>query len=343
LANPLGIFLQNEKAQADAMARSVGGTVKWNPQRVDSRSSIIGRYEVWPRSAQGGSGSPGGTPQPGAPRPSTPPAVVSGVPGITPRMANQPIYTGGGQGFSRGANQVSVELPISESDWGGVETLIPDNRLPPDKSPFAINWDRIARFGSRCVRRGVAKTTDDRDALSMASGYRGLSLVPIQSSGAVADQSIRCFRDKDVGLGTAPGSEDATVLKVCSMGPLWGRPRPLRGMRGPDFELTAIGGGVIRATSVYTVLSGAVLGLRKQSVGGLTIRYAGPYTGATKRFPLDPDEGTDISTLLLNRASWDGVSRTDDTPALATGRWFFTAWAFSLEGMSEPSFRSLSV
>lgn len=99
--------------------------------------------------------------------------ATSSGPGQTPTMANPPQITGGGSGLIRSPNQVMIDLPSSAADWQGLETLLPDNRLPATKSPRVVNWDRRARFGSRCVRRGTAKLDMDIGTVNDGAEARG--------------------------------------------------------------------------------------------------------------------------------------------------------------------------
>lgn len=267
-------------------------------------------------------------------------------------QANLPAYTGGGQGFQIGAQSTSVLVPPRQNDWKGIDSYNPDNKITGDYSPRAVNFDGFARIGSRCVRRGVAKCTDDirtvrtSGAAVLNSDYRGLSLVSVPaSSGNVGDQIILCYADKDVEIGSAPGgSNQATSYHLCTIGPCWGKTRNMSGMPGPSIGLSDQTGGVLRVTVDYTAFSSAIAGLKKQSITAISIRYNGPYSGATPRYPQDIDgnDGTG-SVSLKDRFAWIGTNTSYDTSALTLGKYWVTAWAIGIEGISEPSFASLTL
>lgn len=350
----IAAYARWEEADAEAHAQSIGGYKKYLPNGATQGKNGVTSIGVWAvynapaqqagnsTSGGGGGGGTGGSPPP--------PAGTSGGPAPPPMMANQPVMTGGGAGFNRGANTEILDLPQTLGDWQGLETLIPDNRLPAAKSPLSIGWDRFGRYGSRCVRRGIAKLTDDilsvRDsgASALNADYRGLSLLSLPSSGSTDDQLMMVFRDDGVAIGTAPGGGNlATSMHFCSAGPEWGRPRALGDMAGPDVTLSNPSTTVIRATSIYGAIPDTNDGLKQQTLKALTIRYAGPFSGGVPRYPVDPDEGTDESTILVLRDSWDGASRADDTPALTAGKYWFTAWVHGLEGMTREAHMTLTV
>jgi hypothetical protein len=169
---------------------------------------------------------------------------------------------------------------------------------------------------------------------ALSSQYRGLGFVHIPSN--AGDQLIEIFRDKDVEIGEVVGAEAPTSMHLCDPGPLWGRPPHLDGLRGPDFVLSEPSANVIRVTAEFLAI--AQVPLKKQTVKAITIRYRGPFTDDGKtHYPLDPDESTERSTVLVRREAWDGVSDTWDTPAITAGagRYFFAAWVHALEGTTE--------
>jgi hypothetical protein len=266
-------------------------------------------------------------------------------------QANLPQYTGGGQGFQIGAQSTSVLVPPRQDDWKGLDSYNPDNKITGDYSPRSINFDGFARIGSRCVRRGVAKCTDDLRTVRTGGGavlnsdYRGLSLVPVHASrGDVGDQIILCYHDKDVEIGSAPGANVATSYHLCTIGPHWGKTRNMSGMPGPSFALSDQTGGVMRVTVDYVGFSSAIAGLKKQSITAISIRYNGPYSGATPRFPQDIDgnDGTG-SVSFKDRFAWIGTNTSYDTSALTLGKYWVTCWAIGIEGISEPTFASLTL
>lgn len=280
-------------------------------------------------------------------------------------MANQPQITGGGQGFSTGATQVSNVLPVRSDEFMGVDTLTPDSKLDANHATRSINWDSFRRIGSRCVRNGVAKLAMDRDSVtasgggSISSEYRGLGLCPLPASGAQDDQLLVVFHDKDADIGVAPGgSNSQTSFHIVSGDPRWGRPRDLTGVPGPTLAVSDQGSQVLRVTPVYiNVFPAARAELMKQTVKAVTIRIVGPVSGATPRYPLDPDgdaaEGSDDGTgsqlfqitgpTDVHRYAWNGASTNFDSITLEAGKWWVAVWAHSLEGTSEPSFASVTL
>lgn len=204
---------------------------------------------------------------------------------------------------------------------------------------------RLEEFVTNSGFSVVTFTNTTGSALS--SEYRGLGLLSIPSNSG--DQLMEIYRDKDVEIGEVVGSESATSMHLCSPDPRWGRPRNLDTLRGPDCILTEPSTNVIRVTA--EMLSVAQLALKKQTVKAITIRYRGPFGDDGKNhYPLDPDESTERSTILVRRQAWDGESDTFDTPdltalvtALGAGRWFFSIWAHAREGTTERSEGSWSL
>ncbi|MBK9976208.1 MAG: hypothetical protein IPP14_15690 [Planctomycetes bacterium] len=127
-------------------------------------------------------------------------------------------YTGGGQYFETGAVQ-NQAAGVSERDdeFLGLDTLTPDERLAPGRTPKSINWDDIRKLGSRCVRSGTAKLTDDRD--NVGADY--FNIVCVANSAFTASTEYITFTKPDstthaywfdtTGSDTEPaGSQAAT-------------------------------------------------------------------------------------------------------------------------------------
>lgn len=193
---------------------------------------------------------------------------------------------------------------------------------------------------------------------ALSSEYRGMSLCALNASGPDnADQLLLSFIDKDVEIGDAPGgSNSLTSLHVVDTGPRWGRPRDLTGLPGPTLALSDQGSQVLRVTAIYDTIPTAQAELREQSVKAITIRIVGPVSGATPRFPLDPDgsDGTGSVPYVISgpanvtRRTWDGSSTNFDmtlttAAGYGAGKYWVAAFAHSLDGTSEPSFGSLTI
>lgn len=354
-----------EATQAQAHAASIGGSARYF--RMGEKIPGLGNaaeagWMVWPAPSQSSGGGGGGSVPPPPSRkqaPGTPSKAAPGAQAMLATMASQPTITGGGQGFSIGAVQVGTTIPQRSEDFHGIDSLTPDNKLNANHAPRGINWDSFRRVGSRSPRAGVAKLADDRDTVTASGGgaisseYRGLSILALPASGAADDKLLLVFHDKDIEIGVAPGgSNSLTSFHIVTTDPRWGRPRNLTDLPGPTVTLTDQGSGVMRVNVVYTnVFPTARAELMKQSVKGVIIRYAGPVSGATPRYPLDPDGdsaiGTDDgtgSTLFKNRTTtWDGTSTNYDTGTLTLGKYWVSVWATSLEGISAPTFRSITI
>lgn len=353
------IYAKSEKALADADAAAIGGYVKFHDKWVTKNrggADEIGSWAVYPAKA-------GNAPSPPPPAGSSKQQgqtvqgslAAAGPQAMAAVQANQPTITGGGQGFQIGAVQAGADIPLRAESFLGVDTLTPDNKLDGNYSPRSINWDSFRRVGSRCVRSGVAKL--DMDAFSatasgggsLSSEYRGLSLCALPASHSNADQLLMAFHDKDADLGTAPGgSNSQTSLHIMDAGPRWGRPRNLTGMKGPTLALSDLGSQVMRVNAVYDAIPTAETELRKQSVVAIIVRYYGPASGAGPLFPVDPDGDDGIgnattNVLFKDRVAWTGASTNYDTGTLTAGKYWVAAWAVSREGVSDPSFASLTV
>lgn len=268
-------------------------------------------------------------------------------------QANLPQLGTGGAGIEKSVERVSAFAPVRADEWYGLDSITPDTKLNPGFSPRTINWDGFRRYGSRSPRAGVAKLSDDITTVRTSGGavlnsdYRGLSLISVPGAADVGDQLLECFSDKDVEIGTAPGANQATSYHMCSVGPLWGRPRVLTGMPGPYMVLTKPGANTIRATVDYSAIPTSQTALRLQSVVAITIRYAGPFSGATPRYPRDIDGEDGTGSVLVpsaDRGTFNGTSTAFDTAnTLTVGKYWFAAWALSREGISDPSFASFTL
>lgn len=114
------------------------GETKWLYAIVDGTGTTAG----------GGSGSGSGGTGAGAGAPS---AVQAGGTG-----------TGaGGPHFQTAAGLQTSFVPERNGTFLGLDTFNPPDKLNPDYSPDAVNWDGFRKFGSRCNRAGTAKLSDD--------------------------------------------------------------------------------------------------------------------------------------------------------------------------------------
>lgn len=334
-----------EWAMAYFNAGGASATVQvgqWGPFRRSDFQPGGDWYFLVPQGGSSGGGGAGGRGGAGAAQ------ALAAV------QANLPQLTGGGAGREAGVEQVSTALPARSDEWRGIDSLNPDTKLNPAYSPRAINWDGFRRIGSRSPRSGVVKLTDDivsvRDsgAAALSSEYRGLSLLSMPGAADVGDQLMLCFSDKDVEIGGTPGgSSVATSYHVCNVGPTSGRPRNLNGMPGPSFALSKTGSGQITATYTYVGFSSTLAGLALQSIVAVSLRYAGPFSGATPRYPrdIDGEDGTGSVQSSLNRSAWTNCTSNSTLAisSLALGKYWFTMWALSRDGTSDPSFASFTL
>ena len=257
-------------------------------------------------------------------------------------QAGMPSYTGGGAAFGIGGVNESIILQQRDDEFLGVDTFTPEEKLAPGYSPDAVNWDGFARIGSRCVRRGSAKFEDDHSSLSKNSALRGVSLALIPNGTEDQLQMLYSFADADIGATRASVATDITVVTTA---PRWGRPTTLKGWKGPKITLSDQGSQVLRVTSDYTnVFSNTTQkGFRANSVVGITVRYSVVgYPRDIDGFDYLHDQGTD-STALVDRAAWTGASRNDDSSTLTAALYYVTAYAITREGISEPSFATLTL
>ena len=249
-----------------------------------------------------------------------------------------PGYTGGGPTFSIGAVNTQAILQQRDDEFLGVDTFTPAEKLAAGYSPFAVNWDGFARIGSRCVRRGCAKLGDDHSTLSKNSALRGLSLALIPNGTDDQLELLYTFADNDIGSTRSSVATDFTVVTTT---PLWGRPVTLKGWPGPKMALSDNGSQELQVVTDYTNLfsNSTQKGQRANSVVALTIRYS------LTDYPRDIDGYDYVASTALtgvDRDAWTGASRTD-TQTLTAAQYFLTAWAITREGVSEPSFASLTL
>lgn len=322
----------------------------------------IGAWIVWEKAKAGNSPS-----SPASPTPPTGSGSGGGSRGgggpqaLAATMANQPQFTGGGQGFAIGATQIGLQLPTRSDEFRGIDTFTPDNKLDGTFAPQTINWDSFRRVGSRSPRAGIAKLADDRDtvvdgsAQAISSEYRGLSLCVIPCSGTQPDKLLLSFHDKDVEIGSAPGgSNSLTSHHLIDTAPRWGRPRKLTGLPGPVLALTDQTSQVLRVAVTYTnIFPNTQAELREASIKAITIRIRGPISGAGPYFPLDENGEDGTGSVYfntgsdVNRRAWDGSGTSYDMDLsgaiYGAGKYWITAWAHGLEGTSEPSYGSLTI
>lgn len=367
------IWAKSEKAMAEADVSAIGGRMQFESKWTMTNSqgaTEIGAWAVYaPQTTSAPSPPPG--PRTGAsPSPGAGSKAAPGPQAMAAVQAGQPTITGGGQGFQIGAVQIGTQGTIRDDDYRGVDSLTPDNKLGGNYAPRAINWDGFRRAGSRGIRGGIAKLDMDAGSAttsgggSLSSEYRGLSLCALPASFNNADQLLMAFHDKDADLGTAPGgSNSQTSFHIMDAGPRSGRIRNLTGMPGPTLALSDQGSQVLRVTAAYDVIPTAQTELREQSVRAITICVVGPVSGATPRYPIDPDgtgtgpaaDGTDSFYLFTSgpsnvvRRSYQGASNNFDCSLVASGslygagKYWVTAWVHGLEGTSEPSYASITL
>jgi hypothetical protein len=221
--------------------------------------------------------------------------------------------------------------------------------MPESLSPEATNWNALERFGSRCVRRGVNKYSEDRTTITISSSaihadYRGVSIAPISN----ADYMLMCMADNDGTIGGAITAQPIS-LWVLTTFPVWGRPVDLRTYPGPKLVLTEPSPGTIRVTYDYSNVWSTVA-LQKISCKSVTIRYnlgAGDVT-----FPIELDTITDddttgrrAGTAAKDRTTWNGTSATVDivTGLASLGVCYVSAWAHGLLGTSERSIAARAI
>lgn len=193
---------------------------------------------------------------------------------------------------------------------------------------------------------------------SINSDYRGLSLLPVPASGPYNDKLLICMSDTDVEIGTNTSGEQPTYLALATPAPRWARPKNLSGCPGPTLALSDQGSQVLRVTATYTDLFPAAnVDFMKASVVAISIRIVGPVSGATPRYPLDPDDaspnGDGTGSIFFNdsadvdRRAWNGTSDTFDMDLsgadYGAGKYWIAAFAFSRDGMSEASYASLTI
>lgn len=336
-----GAMFFTDNQNGDIQAQRTADARGWQKFRLPTVDSwIVAPPDVYASIVQGSAG--GGASGGGAGAGGTGTAG-----GALAAVQHQPAYTGGGAYFPGGAVENRVAgLSERDDEWLGLDTLTPDERLATGRSPNAVNWDDIRRIGSRCVRSGTAKLDDDRDTVTISSSsisadYRGLSLAAMPGSGDNQNKLLICFADNSIG---STRTAQVTTMHLCATSLRWGKPLNLTGWPGPKLALSDQTGNVLRVTYDYTnVFSTANDGLRKASVKGIIIRYS------LLGYPLDRDgldNRNDYPTPLRDRTAWGGESATVDTTATAAfsgQRVYVSAWAFGVEGFSEPSHASLTM
>jgi hypothetical protein len=327
----------NGDKQAETMKNIRSGWDKWK----------LEGYSAWIVSAPGvmrqarsmtGSGATGGT-QGGSGGGAAAGQAAAAV------QAGMPTYTGGGASFGIGGVNESIIMQQRDDEFLGVDTFTPEEKLAAGYSPDAINWDGFSRIGSRCVRRGSAKLEDDHASLSKNSALRGISLALIPNGTEDQLQLLYSFADNDIG---SVRSSVATDITVVTTAPRWGRPTTLKGWQGPKIALSDQGSQVLRVTSDYTNVfnNSTQKGYRANSVIGITVRYSVVgYPRDIDGYDYLKDQGTPSAALRdnLDRSAWTGASRDDDSATLTAGLYYVTAWAISREGISEPSFATLTL
>lgn len=168
MPRPIASYQENEQAEAEAHAASIGGFARldvfgqnlwWTSGKASQTLWQVFEAQTQSTPAPTAPSSPGGSGG-GAPKSRAP----SGPQAMHAMNANQPQFTGGGQGFQVGATQMGVVLPTRQDEWKGVDTITPDNKQA-ETSPRSQNFDPFGRVGSRCIRRGIGKLDEDINTL----------------------------------------------------------------------------------------------------------------------------------------------------------------------------------
>lgn len=327
-------------AQAQGKARAAA--LQLQSQGYQDIIIVTGHGPLAPKTViydpnSGGAGSGGGGGGTGA-----------GAGGAGAATQTQRALTGGGAHWKQGALAEGLVATRLDDEYMGLDTLTAPEKLPPGMSPYAPGIDQVSKLGSRCKRHGSAKLTMDRDSVTLSSSainaaYRGLGLAVMPSSGDNPDQMLLSFADNDIGQTR---SSIQTALLLVTNKPRWGRPVNLADWPGPTLTLTDQGSQVMRVTAVYSNVFDQTnqLGVQKNSVKQIVIRYS------TVGFPRDIDGLDDdrdgagyASTALADRTSWLGTSTSFNSGTLTAARYYVTAWAISAEGVSEPSFGSITL
>lgn len=327
-------------AWAYYQAGGTAGSVTYAGQTYRKSDTMPGGvlYNLFHGSGGGGS-TPGGGGGGGAAAGAGPSAGA-----VTAVNAHQAQPTGGGAGFSIGAVENSTVISAWPGEWEGIDTTSPEEKMPDSLSPEANNWNGLERFGSRCVRRGMAKMSEDRSTVTISASpihadYRGVSIMPL-----APDYMLLCMADNDGTVG-ATLTVQPISLWVLSTFPLWGKPVDLRTYPGPKLTLTEPSTKVIRVTYDYSNVWSTVA-MQKISVKSVTIRYnfgAGDVTHPIELDTITDDDttGRRAGTAAKDRATWNGTSATVDIDLSASGTTgqtvYVSAWAHGLLGTSERS------
>lgn len=273
---------------------------------------------------------------------------AGGAGGAGAATQTQRALTGGGAHWKQGALAEGLVATRLDDEYMGLDTLTAPEKLPPGMSPYAPGVDQVAKLGSRCKRHGSAKLTMDRDSVTLSSSsintaYRGLALAVMPSSGDNADQMLLAFADNDIGQTR---SSIQTALILVTNQPRWGRPVNLADWPGPTLTLTDLGSQVMRVTAVYSNVFDQTnqLGVQKNSVKQIVIRYStGGYPRDIDGLDDDRDAAGYASSVLADRTAWLGTSTNFNSGTLTAAKYYVTAWAISAEGVSEPSFGSITL
>lgn len=253
---------------------------------------------------------------------------------------------GGGSGAEVGAQETQTVIAERSDEWNGIDTFSPDTKISANHSPFAVNWDSVRKFGSRCKRMGMMQLKDNLPVLGLNSAYRGLSLVACQNNGTKPMFTMATYCDADIGASPAAVN---TALYWNTQRILWSKPFSAENQPGPVLALTQETGPFVRATISMAHVFGTATGLLTISFPFLTVLMIGPTT--TESFPFDPDMNTDSRDLelpagatlhvLARRTAY--TTQVDSTPPLAVGKYWVAAWWHNFEGTSERSIASLTV
>lgn len=267
---------------------------------------------------------------------------TAGGPGQASGVA--PAFTGGAESVEPEIVDNNVRLTDRGRKFRGIDTFTPDELQPIEKSPFCVNWNAIERAGSWCARRGTGRfiddgtTCEDSGASPITSTHRGLAILPLPlndpSDGNATHTTAMLLCFSNVG----PGNSGNINFCVVEPDVAWGKIQSMRNFPGPHITLSKPGALTLRVAATYaTTLFATRVAAPRNFVKGITIAWS------AIRQPRDVDKRDDFDdskevTLDQDRASWNGVAQNFDITVPATGFYFVTVWAHSLEGTSEPSY-----
>lgn len=155
-----------QKADAEAHAQAIGGTVKFEPKHTSNEwgPTSIGIYYVFDKPPQGSAG--GGGIQPKAQTPPPPSPVFNAAQATS---AFQPQVSTSHVGLSRGPVEQGDTIPERAGMFLGINTAVPETQLRAGESPWCKNIQGARPLGAMSFRRGVMKLKMNRDTVTDAS------------------------------------------------------------------------------------------------------------------------------------------------------------------------------